>query len=561
MKARPMMRKRFILAAALCSAVFAVLPLRCSYTGGSEVGNPSQVAVVGAANYSGSGAPAAFAKVRLVSSHYLKDTTTGAPNPHGFRETVTKGNGSFIFEKVDTGDYCVEISDGKSQGVWLPCSAVGSDPFVSLSHVNLKPTASLTGTIDNLPSGQSGTVYVQVYGLDRVVQVNPATGAFTIPDVPEGDYTIRVVSSLPDNTPQEVIGVQVVSGTTTTVDPVILTAYGTWQHSARLTVSPGFSSGGGVQGIPLLVRLTKDNFHFEQALPDGSDLRFAKPDNSPLRYEIERWDATSGAAEVWVRLDTLFSNDTARSIFMYWGKPGVTSESNGAAVFDTTDAFTAVWHFAEIPGVAGSVRDQTKNHLDGVPAGMDAGALVDGIAGKGYSFDGIDDKIAVPSIATDFTKGITISGWMNYRKFTNWSRLIDLSEGGPRTNEIMFGAMGGSSWAEWNIWNADSGKGNPLDDSAYFALNTWVYMTATYDGAAMALYKNGSLVGTRKADYPLVNVSHTINYIASSSWSSDSLFCGQIDELEISRTARSPEWIRISYENQKAGSSVVRVVQ
>jgi hypothetical protein len=75
----------------------------------------------------------------------------------------------------------------------------------------------------------------------------------------------------------------------------------------------------------------------------------------------------------------------------------------------------------------------------------------------------------------------------------------------------------------------------------------------------MAMYKNGSLVTSRTVAYPLVNVARTTSYIATSNWPLDSVFSGQIDELQVSRVARTANWIKLSYENQKAGSAIVKL--
>ena len=37
---------------------------------------------------------------------------------------------------------------------------------------------------------------------------------------------------------------------------------------------------------------------FDQAGKSGEDIRFTKEDNTPLSYEIERWDAAAEIAEI-----------------------------------------------------------------------------------------------------------------------------------------------------------------------------------------------------------------------------------------------------------------------
>ena len=65
----------------------------------------------------------------------------------------------------------------------------------------------------------------------------------------------------------------------------------------------------------------------------------------------------------------------------------------------------------------------------------------------------------------------------------------------------------------------------------------------------MEFFKNGYSDGTDTGtDYP----SDTSNYLTIGGWDvNNQLFCdGKIDEVRISKTVKSPEWILTSYNNQ-----------
>lgn len=134
---------------------------------------------------------------------------------------------------------------------------------------------------------------------------------------------------------------------------------------------------------------------FAQAARDGRDVRFTKSDNTPLNFEIERWDSTSGMAELWVTLDTIYGNDNSRHITMYWGNPDAAEKANTTGVFDTIFGYQGVWHLAEMPGMY--IWDASPNHYDGIPYGMSEGSFVEGVIGKAQKFDGIAGYIAFPS--------------------------------------------------------------------------------------------------------------------------------------------------------------------
>ena len=85
--------------------------------------------------------------------------------------------------------------------------------------------------------------------------------------------------------------------------------YTDWQHSGSLHIlttpeGADLPATAAVEGFPLLLRLKKAAFDFSQAKPNGEDIRFSA-DGKPLAYQIEEWDATKGAASVWVKIPVI----------------------------------------------------------------------------------------------------------------------------------------------------------------------------------------------------------------------------------------------------------------
>jgi hypothetical protein len=69
---------------------------------------------------------------------------------------------------------------------------------------------------------------------------------------------------------------------------------------------------GPLLGFPMPVRLVSANFNFSEARIDGGDLIFSDGQGHILAHEIERWNAVSGHAEIWVRFDSLAANKINR---------------------------------------------------------------------------------------------------------------------------------------------------------------------------------------------------------------------------------------------------------
>ena len=101
-----------------------------------------------------------------------------------------------------------------------------------------------------------------------------------------------------------------------------------WKHSGSMyivTTSEGANLPASAleKNFPLLVRLNRDYFDFSQAKSRGEDIRFSA-NGKPLAYQIERWDAAGGNADVGVRIPTIKGNDQ-QAIKMQWGNDKVPS--------------------------------------------------------------------------------------------------------------------------------------------------------------------------------------------------------------------------------------------
>jgi hypothetical protein len=181
--------------------------------------------------------------------------------------------------------------------------------------------------------------------------------------------------------------------------------YSGWQHSGSmylLTTPEGANlpASASEDGFPLLVRLHKDFFNFNQAKPQGEDVRFSTSTGTPLAYQVEQWDAANGTAGIWVRLPTIKGN-ARQEIRVHWGEADAASESSGAAVFDESNGYLSAWH------MNGPVKDEVGT-LDSKDVGTTATA---GMVGQARHFAGeqgifCGEKIAnYPSVRTVLRRG------------------------------------------------------------------------------------------------------------------------------------------------------------
>ena len=124
-----------------------------------------------------------------------------------------------------------------------------------------------------------------------------------------------------------------------------------WKYTgvmAVLTTPDGANlpAGVAVEDFPLLVRLNADWFNFEQAKPDGADLRFTTADGKQLPHQIEQWDAAGGTASIWVRIPRIEGN-ARLPLRLHWGNPTASRDSDGKAVFNESNGYLSALHLGE----------------------------------------------------------------------------------------------------------------------------------------------------------------------------------------------------------------------
>jgi hypothetical protein len=386
--------------------------------------------------------------------------------------------------------------------------------------------------------------------------VDPATGMFQMGDLPMGDFTLRFVTSSSMQTPTVEGPVAVTSGQVTTIDTVQLTGFGLWKYSKRLhlnTTSSGAGVLGNVSNFPVLVRLTNSNFDFTQAGPAGADIRFAKQDNTPLSCEIERWDGTNNQAEIWVKIDTVYGNDSAHYVTMYWGAStgsATVSLSNGAAVFDTSNGFQGVWHMGQSLTPA---LDATINHYNGILSDTSPIAAP-GAIGVCQQFNGTSNYIHMPGTASgklNFPEHGTyaISAWVYTDTLdTAYQRIVCKNNFQYKLQIDYF--------KTWSFAEYENAVGYELTNSPATA-KAWVYLAGVRSGALQYLYVNGVCVTS-----VIANLSYnsgrdttsdvTIGRSAKTPPGDPCFFKGKIDEVRIESRALSADWIKLEYMNQKA---------
>jgi uncharacterized repeat protein (TIGR01451 family) len=104
-----------------------------------------------------------------------------------------------------------------------------------------------------------------------------------------------------------------------------------WHYRQPLIIT---NQGNYLSYYQVLVELTNNNFDFNLAKADGSDIRIVDSDGiSDLNFWIESWDKTNCHAYLWFRISRLGNGSS--TIYIYYDNPNATPVSNGNTTFDS----------------------------------------------------------------------------------------------------------------------------------------------------------------------------------------------------------------------------------
>lgn len=307
-----------------------------------------------------------------------------------------------------------------------------------------------------------------------------------------------------------------------------------WTLRKKITVDTGASGSpitGPVGGSAVLIRLHEANFQFLAAKEDGSDIRFVAEDGkSPLLHHVEKFDSLLNEAYVWVKVPDVKPGAKA-AFWLYYGNQGESPRVED--VKGTYDADTVlVWHFSESAGTpADSSPAGQKAEGTAVPLG---GALIGG--GLRLTGQGGITLTAAPSLEWKAGSPLTWSAWVKPLSLQADSVLFSRRDG---AGSFIIGENNGVPYVE--ISGQRSNAGAPL------TANVWRHLAVTVDGSSSAVYLDGKPYATLAAGLPELKGPALLG---KDSTGPRPGFAGEIDELQISKVARTAGFIQFAATNQ-----------
>ncbi len=305
------------------------------------------------------------------------------------------------------------------------------------------------------------------------------------------------------------------------------------------------SGSNDLLNFPFLVSIFDEDLH-ETAQEDGDDIAFAYS-GAWLDHEIELFNQTYNSSHAqlitWVSIPRLSASlDTV--IRMYYGNSTMSSRENPNEVW--TNNYKGVWHLSESTG---SALDSTSHGTSGSVSGTvtrDPKGKID----SAYNF-GNNGQINFgnpPDGHLDMGTGsFTISFWLNIDDSTG-NYQLPLYKGATTDSETGYD-FETSMTAESLNFRITDGTGVVSTPGLDIEFDSWMYVVGVVDRTSnfIKLFQNGLLVGSGTSITGVGNIDNDLPLVApSATYDLD----GFLDEIRISKTAHSADWIATEYNNQ-----------
>lgn len=331
-----------------------------------------------------------------------------------------------------------------------------------------------------------------------------------------------------------------------------------WSYRKKVTFD-NLAQAENLTNFPVLVKLDPTRISYINTQDSGQDIRFSDSNGTTLLpYEIEKWDET-GESFVWVKVPQIDAFSNTDFIYMYYGNTTATDAQDSTAVWD--ENYIIVQHLNE---TLGTHSDSTINGHDSTTVNLTQQGTYDGSIDGSDFFNGTTDDVRFNTFPR-ITKNFTIEFWLKpvdhgdnpYSMYVNQGRDWPCSGWQFNDNPSNPGYIG--------LWYDVDGDNNcdPWTAFPHRGEDVWQYITWTYEENGFSRVYVDS---TTEMEIPYGGeIMYKYNEkltLGESSISSNAYNAkGGIDELRISNSVRSENWVAAQYASMSDAFSTYGPVE
>ena len=318
-------------------------------------------------------------------------------------------------------------------------------------------------------------------------------------------------------------------------------------HALEITFPGCASINETLTDFPALVRLSTaiPGFRYSDfSLPQGGDLRFFDADGKPVPHEIDLWNE-GGESLVWVKVPRLDAGTVMTARYGCIGEPPGVAAKN---VWD--DGYVGVWHLgeSELPMRESSRTSTDFTSSEGTGIGFAAPGVVGGSVDFGAS--GNSRRLVAPD-------HYLLDGFESCT-FEAWTYVKNRPTGSEKNAGLLCKRNGYGSKASYHIY--DNGYGTIVylstNGTAYssctaissVSANVWTHQAFSFDKGLLNSYKNGVSASSTTLAAKHIFAGAADLSLGSFNAGDARNFPGKVDEVRISRVARSAAWLKATHD-------------
>ena len=316
----------------------------------------------------------------------------------------------------------------------------------------------------------------------------------------------------------------------------------------------GYAGSSTLTDFPVLVRLSNATIggfrYVDFRKPNGGDLRFSDEAGNLLAHEIDTWDP-SGESTVWVKVPSLTA---ATRITAHYGCARPVHALDPKGVW--SNGYAGVWHLGEgAPTLAESSGNSTGfSSSNGAGIGYGANGIVSGAVdfgdtGGGRRLDADDHD------ALDGFDAFTVETWMyQTRRVTSGDRAVGLlAKRNKYDDQMSYYINDNGSNLVFSVTSDGLHGTRKAAELLAPALGMWQHVAFVYDSAAASGqcfkgYLEGLFAKAGGQSAGRVFAGAGGLHLGCLGLDDNRNFPGRIDEVRISRVARSADWVKASHD-------------
>ncbi|MBL7919233.1 MAG: DUF2341 domain-containing protein, partial [Bacteroidia bacterium] len=294
---------------------------------------------------------------------------------------------------------------------------------------------------------------------------------------------------------------------------------------------------------------------------NGFDIVFTAADGSTIiNQQVEKYNPVTGELLAWVKIP-LLSATVNTDFYMYFGNAAVSVDPSSAATWDAN--FQAAYH------LTANQDDATANgnNLSLTGTNLESPALV----ADGRDIETVEKMFCSPTAGLQTNGDVTLETWVNFETVQLTANdNVFISCGGAGEvgipDNIFYNFNYNGAGANTNtlrfLWEYGVGVNESIVSNATTTLvaGVWYHMVAVRDvtNGIVRFFIDGIQLGT---DVSYLNApaggTLTTLYIGEQTDNNLRDIDGDFDEIRISNSVRSSEWIQATFETSKIGSTFI----